>query len=488
MSEGNTQVQSQNPINPGNPGNVNILSNSEPDPSHQYQGISTQILNSNSQSLLDLASNSPNILDSTGLSALTSSTSNNILEKSIYPEESPFQSTPQITSSYNSNLYVQDGSLITGQKEENMKSFYIGLTLAISSTIFIGASFIIKKIALARLAAIGVRSSEGGYGYLKDWVWWLGLSSMAIGEAANFLAYAFAPATVVTPLGALSIIVSSILGSYYLDEKLNLHGKLGAILTILGSTVMVISAPKEPEIYALSQLETQVIRPGFLLYMTVAIAISLYLIIVVEPIHGRTNIFVYILICSIIGGFSVACVKGVGIMVKQFLASGKEHLNIFKEPFAYITVFALLISLTTQLNYLNRSLDIFDATLVTPIYYVTFTTSVLTCTAILFEEWAQVERADDIVTIFAGFGTIIVGTFLLHSFKTLDVTFTELQERIKNEGARRRRSNVSIDFPSNMHNVDVNERNIHSTRGAAYMLLTTEDSDENSQIETSEIR
>ena len=94
---------------------------------------------------------------------------------------------------------------------EDNTSFYIGLGLAIGSTIFVGASFIIKKTALRRLADRGIRSSEGGYGYLLDWVWWCGMLSMTIGEAANFMAYAFAPATVVTPLGALSIIVSSVL-------------------------------------------------------------------------------------------------------------------------------------------------------------------------------------------------------------------------------------------------------------------------------------
>lgn len=333
-------------------------------------------------------------------------------------------------------------------EQDDIINFYIGLTLAISSTIFIGASFIIKKVALARLAANGIRSSDGGYGYLKDWVWWLGLFSMMIGEASNFIAYAFAPATLVTPLGALSIIVSSILGSYYLDEKLNLHGKLGSILTILGSTIMVISAPKEPEVATLQELETQVIRPGFLLYATVAIAITLYLIIIIEPNHGRTNIFVYILICSIIGGFSVACVKGMGIMIKQFL--GPEHLNIFREPFAYVITIGLLISITTQLNYLNRSLDIFDASLVTPVYYVIFTTSVLTCSAILFEEWNKVERPDDVVTLFAGFFVIIVGTFLLHSFKTLDVTFEDLRQRISDDNARRRRSLNSTEVSRNL--------------------------------------
>ena len=35
--------------------------------------------------------------------------------------------------------------------------------------------------------------------------------TMVVGEIANFAAYAFAPAILVTPLGALSIIVRSVL-------------------------------------------------------------------------------------------------------------------------------------------------------------------------------------------------------------------------------------------------------------------------------------
>jgi hypothetical protein len=65
-------------------------------------------------------------------------------------------------------------------------------------------------------------SAEGGYGYLKEWLWWAGaLTSnclfcfilyrivlVGIGELCNFAAYAFAPASLVTPLGALSVLVT----------------------------------------------------------------------------------------------------------------------------------------------------------------------------------------------------------------------------------------------------------------------------------------
>ena len=62
--------------------------------------------------------------------------------------------------------------------------FIIGLLLAICSSLFIGASFVIKKKSLIKLAQKEdhLRAGDGGLGYLKDWVWWGGLVSMAVGE------------------------------------------------------------------------------------------------------------------------------------------------------------------------------------------------------------------------------------------------------------------------------------------------------------------
>lgn len=86
--------------------------------------------------------------------------------------------------------------------------FYVGLGLALASSAFIGGSFILKKKGLLRLCGRGrPRAGHGGHAYLREWLWWAGLLCMGIGEAANFAAYAFAPATLVTPLGALSVLV-----------------------------------------------------------------------------------------------------------------------------------------------------------------------------------------------------------------------------------------------------------------------------------------
>ena len=101
------------------------------------------------------------------------------------------------------------------------RDFYIGLALAVSSSAFIGTSFIVKKKGLLRVSRTSnSRAGSGGYAYLREWLWWAGLITMAIGEAANFTAYGFAPAILVTPLGALSVIVRYHL--HYFNEN-SLH-------------------------------------------------------------------------------------------------------------------------------------------------------------------------------------------------------------------------------------------------------------------------
>lgn len=48
----------------------------------------------------------------------------------------------------------------------------------------------------------------------------------------NFVAYAFAPAAVVTPLGALSVLVTSLLASQFLHEALGIIAKVYRLSSI----------------------------------------------------------------------------------------------------------------------------------------------------------------------------------------------------------------------------------------------------------------
>ncbi len=124
---------------------------------------------------------------------------------------------------------------------------------------------------------------------------------MALGELCNFAAYGFVPATLVTPLGALSVLISAILSAYFLNEKLSTIGKIGCFLTAIGSTIMVIHAPKEGEIKSLSELLGRLKDIEFVIFIIVCILSLFVLIFMMVPRYGNTNVLIYILICSILG-------------------------------------------------------------------------------------------------------------------------------------------------------------------------------------------
>lgn len=130
---------------------------------------------------------------------------------------------------------------------------YVGLLLAIIGSFAIGSSIVITKKGLQD--ATERHGYEGsGYQYLKNPIWWAGMLTMALGELANFAAYAFAPAILVTPLGALSVLAGSVLGSYFLKERLGVLGKLGCAICILGSVIIASHAPPDEEIETVDQL------------------------------------------------------------------------------------------------------------------------------------------------------------------------------------------------------------------------------------------
>ncbi|XP_021183589.3 magnesium transporter NIPA2 [Helicoverpa armigera] len=324
---------------------------------------------------------------------------------------------------------------INGQNYNNTH-FTIGLSLAVSSSVFIGASFIIKKVALKKLQASGnVRASAGGFAYLKQWLWWLGLLTMGIGEAANLLAYAFAPAALVTPLGALSVLVAAVLSSKFLNEKLNFIGKIGCFLCIIGSVIFVIHSPKSEEVSSFSELLNKLFDYLFLSYVGTIFLMGLIIKLVFIPRFGNTNILVYLLLCSSIGSLTVVFCKGVALGIRESFSS---NVNNFTNYMFWLLCITAVICIMIQMNYLNKSLDIFNTSVVTPVYYVMFTILVIIASGILFKEWDHMNTVD-IIGCLCGFLVVITAVFMLNAFKDFKISFKDL-----NLNTRNRRSTMNL--------------------------------------------
>ncbi|XP_060173864.1 probable magnesium transporter NIPA2 [Lycium barbarum] len=289
-----------------------------------------------------------------------------------------------------------------------------GVILAISSSIFIGSSFIIKKKGLKKASATGTRAGSGGHSYLLEPMWWAGMLTMIVGEGANFAAYAYAPAILVTPLGALSIIVSAVLAHFILKERLHIFGIVGCVLCLVGSVSIVLHAPLERKIESVMDVWYLATEIGFIVYTCVVIVLVLVLIFRFVPSYGQRYMVIYIGICSLTGSLTVMGVKAVGIALKLTF-EGKNQFKYFQTWLftVFVTIFCLL-----QLNYLNKALDTFNTAVVSPVYYVMFTTLTILASMIMFKDWDH-QNATQIITELCGFVTILSGTFLLHKTKDM---------------------------------------------------------------------
>ncbi|KAL6522230.1 hypothetical protein OROMI_032107 [Orobanche minor] len=286
----------------------------------------------------------------------------------------------------------------------------IGFGLAVGSSAFIGSSFIVKKKGLQRAGASGSRAGSGGYGYLLEPLWWIGMATMIIGEFANFVAYMYAPAVLVTPLGASSIIVSAVLAHFLLKEKLRKLGILGCILCVVGSTIIVLHAPGEHSISSVEEIWELAIQPAFLLYTASVVAVVLVLVLYCEPRYGQTNIMVYLGVCSVIGSLTVMSIKAIGIAIKLTLEGYSQVAHFKSWVFGMVAVTCII----TQLNYLNKALDTFNTAVVSPIYYAMFTSLTILASAIMFKDWSG-QSASSIISVLCGFITVLSGTMVLHS-------------------------------------------------------------------------
>lgn len=256
---------------------------------------------------------------------------------------------------YNVNLlYARAGNSTTSSDKTTDKprpAIYkvVGIILAVCSGLFIGVSFVLKKKGLLRANAKYNEEAGEGYGYLKNAFWWTGMTLMIVGEICNFVAYAFVDAILVTPLGALSVVVTTILSAIFLKERLSFVGKVGCFNCIIGSVVIVINAPEQSSAATIQEMKHYVLAPGFLSYAGVVIVGSIFTALWAGPRYGKKSMMVYLTICSMVGGLSVVATQGLGAAIVTQISGTPQ----FNQWFLYVLLVFVVATLLTEIIYLN---------------------------------------------------------------------------------------------------------------------------------------
>jgi drug/metabolite transporter (DMT)-like permease len=248
---------------------------------------------------------------------------------------------------------------------------------------------------------------SGKASYLKSPYWWLGLVLMIIGEAGNFLAYGFAPASIVSPLGVVALISNCLIAPLMLKERFRRRDLCGVLVAIAGAVVVVLSARHTETKFGPGELWRTIKRWEFLLYVIIT-AVFVVGLMYIEPRYCRKTILVDLGLVALFGAYTALSTKGVSSLLSASL------YKAFTFSIFYFLVLVLVGSALMQIRYLNRALQNYDSTQVIPTQFVLFTLSVIIGSAVLYRDFEHT-TGDQAVKFVIGCLLTFFGVYLITS-------------------------------------------------------------------------
>lgn len=163
-------------------------------------------------------------------------------------------------------------------------------------------------------------------------------------------------------MGSLAVVTSGILAHFILKERLTTFGWLGSTLSILGSVIIALNGPAEETSTTIQAFQKKFLSVGFLVWGSLCLVSVAGMVFFVAPKYGKKNMLVYIVICSLLGGLSVACTSGLGGAI---LTSIRGDSSQWKQWFMYFTLAFVVTTLLLEINYLNKALALYNSASVT---------------------------------------------------------------------------------------------------------------------------
>ncbi|KAI1464750.1 DUF803-domain-containing protein [Daldinia caldariorum] len=243
--------------------------------------------------------------------------------------------------------------------------------------------------------------------YLKSTSWWLGQVLMTVGEMGNFLAYGFAPASIVSPLGVVALISNCVIAPIFFGERFRKRDFWGVVIAVAGAVTVVLSAKQEETKLDPHDVWDAIKTMEFEIYMGVSILLIIVLMWA-SPRYGNKTILIDLGLVGLFGGYTALTTKGVSSMLSSTL------LKAFTTPVTYGLIIILLGTAVMQVRYVNKALQRFDSTQVIPIQFVLFTLSVIIGSAILYRDFERT-TAQQAVKFIGGCLLTFFGVFLITS-------------------------------------------------------------------------
>jgi len=256
-------------------------------------------------------------------------------------------------------------------------------------------------------------------GILCTPMWWVGFLLMTLlCVPGDLLAMALTPQSVLAPLSGVTIVLCQIVAPYLLKtETMTRLDWVASICIAVGCGLTTMTGSHCSKEYAIDDLLDLFTKVPFIVHEVLAALLFLSMTIwikygipafVAEDLRHRYTAVCYCLLSGLFAGQSNMFFKAAAEVLEMTVSgdsSGWEH------PSTYCFIFALIVSATAQMSYMNQALQIWTAIKVSPLYFASLILFSTVSGTVLYQEYKQITLMGFFLFPFAI--TLILGSILL---------------------------------------------------------------------------
>ena len=239
-----------------------------------------------------------------------------------------------------------------------------------------------------------------------------------------------APASLVAPLGAVTVIANTVFSRVLLKEPMPRQKAAGVVLALIGAIMIALGAPSEfpvdsegqrtvlPEEEFFSRILTWRALCYILVLVVVVFSVSnpLKFSFLVSEETRKEVVLVPCVLCGCAGAMTVAAAKAVFQVLSQSFAG---NLAMLARPdicwLTYVTIIVAVGSIVSQVKYLNEALKYHGSSRVVPVYYVTFTVVTMSAGMTFFQELDFDPFLQSVALFAVGLAFAFGGVWLINS-------------------------------------------------------------------------
>lgn len=331
----------------------------------------------------------------------------------------------------------------------------IGVALSIVADTIIAISLNVMKLAHNRNAGPDGKPIKP---FTRLRLWWVGILLNISGEVGNLLAYGYAPAAIVAPVGSVGVVVNQIIAVFFLREPLRKRDMLGLVGVVGGVVLIILGVPEsDVELTVHVMLTSNIfLNPRAYWYLLGLFALIVVFMKVMEPRYAHKHIFVWLIMCSVISSWTVIAARGFSSLLTQMpsdcAAESCEH-GLVHPPcattiahwFFWVLLACIAVTAIWSALYLNKAMQVYGNTQTVPVYYCTFNVASILGGAVVYNEFADITVAKGlmfgfgILLAFLGVGLITSDRQAAEAFQSIDDVDDKV-DAIREQGRKLRHS------------------------------------------------